>query len=239
MKKVVYFILAALLLAACGTTKSLPSQTASTIYKIGDVYNQNGIKGIVVKVDASGLHGTVMSLESSNAKWISDSKFKFETNAFYEGDGKKNMEAIESYVNSGKATWSDFPLMNWARSLGNGWYIPSKEEAFEIWVNMNGGKDSYSWSRFSKNEFQKFDSAQRKFGGAPLVDNRFYIGSKQPYYWYTSTEGDGGSVYSIQFGRDIKSQFTMGFGASKFATFLSEKKPLGTSLWKSRAVHDF
>ena len=32
-------------------------------YNIGDFYNKNGIKGIVIKVDASGEHGLIMSLD--------------------------------------------------------------------------------------------------------------------------------------------------------------------------------
>lgn len=240
MKKFFGIFLSALMLVACGTTKSLPStQSSSTTYKIGDPYNQNGVKGIVVKVDDSGNHGLIMSIEASNAKWISDSKVQFETNAFYESDGIKNMEAIASYIASGKATWDDFPLMKWARSLGDGWYIPSKDEALEIWINMNGGKNGYTFSKFNKNDFQKFDAKQRSFGGDPLVDDRFYIGNNQPYYWYTSTEGDGGMVYSIQFGNDFKSQMTIGFSNSKFTPILTNKRPPITALWKSRAIHSF
>lgn len=227
-------------MASCGTTNQLITQSASTTYALGDFYNQNGLKGIVVKVDASGMHGTIMSLESSKDFWISDNDFKFETNAFYEDDGMKNMDAIEAYVNSGKATWANFPLFNWARSLGNGWYIPSKNEALEIWVNMNGGNDAYSWtrSRFIKNDFEKFDASQRKFGGSPLVDNRLYIGTNEPYTWYTSTEGDGGNAYSIGFERTAKSELLKGFGDTKFAANQDLKKFV-VKTQRSRAIHKF
>lgn len=241
MKKFFLFLLGALILTGCTTTKSIPTQTASTIYKVGDIYNQNGLIGIVVKVDETGMHGIIMSLQGSKDKWTANKKFNFETNAFYEDDGQKNMEVIAKYVESGKATWADFPLMNWARSLGNGWYIPSKDEAMEIWRNMSGGADGYKWSqsRFIKNDFQKFDKAQRKFGGEKLVDNG-YFGTKQPFIWYTSTEGDGGFAYAIQFDNtSVKTGLTMGFGTTKYATYLCDKRPLSMSMFRSRAIHKF
>ena len=38
---------------------------ANAQYKVGDIYNNDGIKGIVVKVDNSGQHGLIMSLTNS------------------------------------------------------------------------------------------------------------------------------------------------------------------------------
>lgn len=240
MKKNLILFCSAILLAGCGATKQLPTQSGTTVYAIGDLYNQNGVKGIVVKVDDSGMHGTIMSLESSKDFWISDNDLKFETNAFYEDDGMKNMDAIEAYVNSGKANWTNFPLFNWARSLGDGWYIPSKNEALEIWVNMNGGNDAYKWthSKFIKNDFGKFDAQQRKFGGAPLVDDRLSVGTNEPYTWYTSTEGEGGNAYSIGFEQSLKSELSKGFGSTKFAANLNLKKFI-VKTQRSRAIHKF
>lgn len=237
IKKLLLFATIALTLIGCKST--IPLQTSGTIYKVGDAYNQNGIMGIVVKVDASGQHGLIMSLEGSNEKWTSDKKFNLETKAFYEDDGQKNMEAIEKYIASGKASWDDFPIFNWARSLGEGWYIPSKNETLEIWTNMNGGSDEFIVSRFGKNGLNRFDKAQRKYKGTRLVDDRFYIGDHQPYLWFTSTEGDGGMVYTVQFGNDLKSQIKIGFVANKFKAYLTVKRPPIMSKYRTRAVRKF
>ena len=78
MRKNLILFVSAIILASCGTTSQLPTQSASTTYAIGDFYNQNGLKGIVVKVDDSGKHGTIMSLESSKDAWISNNDLKFE-----------------------------------------------------------------------------------------------------------------------------------------------------------------
>lgn len=232
-------IASVLAFVSCTPTKTIPLQPASQTYKIGDGYNRNGVKGIVVKVDASGQHGLVMSLESSKEKWTSNKKFDFETNAFFEDDGEKNMEAIEKYVNSGKATWEDFPLMKWARSLGSGWYIPSKSEAEEIWKNMAGGKLEFKMQLSSaaamlvKNDFEKFDKAQRQLGGAKLVDDGM-AGTHQPYIWFTSTEAEGGMVYNIGITQDLKNmEINLN---KKMSTFPVAKRAL---MRRTRAIHKF
>ena len=82
------------------TISALFCAMTANAYNVGDFYNKNGVKGIVIKVDVSGEHGLIMSLDRFNGKWCSDKKAKFETNAFFEDDGQKNMEAIEKYLNS-------------------------------------------------------------------------------------------------------------------------------------------
>ena len=63
--------------------------TTHAQYKIGDYYEKEGIKGIVVKVDTSGEHGLIMSLDRFKGEWCTDKKLNFETKAFHEDDGKK------------------------------------------------------------------------------------------------------------------------------------------------------
>lgn len=233
MKKVLFYLFAVVLTVSCGTTKVIPKQALGTTYKVGDIYNQNGVIGVVVSVDDSGMHGLIMSLQSSKARWIADNDLKFETTAFYEDNGVKNMEIIAKYIDENGKSWNDFPLFAWARSLGEGWYIPSKNETLEIWKNINGGTLTYS-----KSVFKRFDKAQRKFGGDNLVDTRFYIGSKQPWWWYTSTEAEEGAVFSVQFKQDFKSQLTIGLH-SVIDAFPAAKKPAFGNLYRSRAIYKF
>lgn len=47
-----------LFLIVLGATKTVNAQ-----YKVGDYYEKDGLKGIVVRVDNSGNHGLIMSLE--------------------------------------------------------------------------------------------------------------------------------------------------------------------------------
>lgn len=203
MRKFLLFLSSVVLLAACGTTKSVPtSQSASSTYKIGDLYSQNGVTGIVVKVDESGKHGLVMSLKKTNAKWLSNKELKYSTNAFHDEDGVKNMEAIKASFEENGASWSDFPAFQWARSLGEGWYIPSRVESREAIINLE--------TAFKKRNVSKTAVAVSKlftsWGGDKLMYHAYtgtgIIGLIDMLAWgdaglvslVTSTERAGGEV---------------------------------------------
>lgn len=55
---------------------SLSSQTPSTqpqqkVWKVGDVYNVNGKKGVVFTVSPDGQHGVIISLKGTHTDWNS------------------------------------------------------------------------------------------------------------------------------------------------------------------------
>ena len=77
MKSYLYLILLALAIA----TK------ANAQYKVGDYYENGTVKGIVIRVDNSGNHGLIMSLDKCAKKWLDDKDEKFNTTAYYEDDG--------------------------------------------------------------------------------------------------------------------------------------------------------
>ena len=43
--------------------------------RIGDIYNRDGIKGVVVYVDNSGVHGLIMSLDEAFLNWYQSDKW--------------------------------------------------------------------------------------------------------------------------------------------------------------------
>ena len=88
MKKLLLMMVAAIL----GTI------SANAQFKVGDIYNQGNLRGLVVDVDASGKHGLILSLKECDKDWLADKSLEMETNAFFEDDGMKNMEAIAKYV---------------------------------------------------------------------------------------------------------------------------------------------
>lgn len=45
------------------------------MYKIGDIYDNNGITGVVISTDSSGLHGFIMSLDEIHANWYEADKW--------------------------------------------------------------------------------------------------------------------------------------------------------------------
>ena len=57
--------------------------SANAQFKVGDIYNQSNLKGLVVDVDASGKHGLILSLSESDKDWLADKSLELETNAFF------------------------------------------------------------------------------------------------------------------------------------------------------------
>lgn len=182
MKKIIYLMLFALL-----------SLNVNAQYKVGDIYNKGGVKGLVVVVNESGIHGLLLSLESSELKWTSDDNLNLETSAFYEDDGMKNMDAIAKYIVENNKTWSNFPVFEWAKSLGEGWYIPAKEELLQIWSNLNGGNLKLN-NAGKKNWLKHNKTIKKNKGDKLIVAGRgidILVGMK------SSTESDGGKIWAI------------------------------------------
>ena len=96
MKKLFYVLALALTLVL----------NANAQYKLGDYYEKDGLKGIVVRVDDSGSHGLIMSLGYCAKKWLNEKDEKFNTNAYHEDDGEKNMAIIEKYINDNGKTFT-------------------------------------------------------------------------------------------------------------------------------------
>jgi len=192
------------------------SSPASKTYKIGDIYDENGLKGIVVRVPDGEQYGLIMSEEFFNRSWCvkNQNLFNAPTNAFDQNDGEKNMEAIARFVDSGKATWGDFPVFQWAKGLGNGWYIPASNELHEVVVvNFNGGS-------------MDIDLSGKHFNTGLIM--------------FSSTEGPCGQVYVVKAISETVMKFMAEVGLTikivpnaKYITFGSNP------LFGTRAFHKF
>lgn len=174
------------------------SLSVSAQYKVGDIYKTKGLTGMVVTVDESGEHGLIISLEESKEDWTKNDDLNLETSAFYEDDGSKNMEAIATYIKESGKSWKDFPVFDWARSLGEGWYIPAKDELEKIWTNLNGGdlkldkKSKSSWKEFNKAiKKAKGDDFYTKLSPLETGINHVLMGM------ISSTECEGGKIWAI------------------------------------------
>lgn len=220
-----------LLLIVMGTVTTVNAQ-----YKVGDYYEKDGLKGIVVRIDDSGNHGLIMSLEKSAKKWLDGGDEKFSTNAYFEDDGEKNMAVIQKYINENGKSWDMFPYFQWCRSLGDGWYAPALDELKDILKAINGGEGKYN-AKYMK----AITKTLKKHKGDGLI-NSGYFGSKEPQWMYSSTEGDAGMVYVMHFKRNLASQFGIGGVKGDFIVESWTKTVTGgkfSNVYGSRAVHKF
>lgn len=103
-----------------------------TSYEIGDLYDKDGVSGIVYKVDQDGMHGMIVSLkEGAYKSWAMRDAERRVTEAVSLGDGRLNMSIIKSYYDI-----DHYPGFKWCEEMNHsgitGWYLPAKEELEEL-----------------------------------------------------------------------------------------------------------
>lgn len=128
-----------ILMSAITIMLSLVQISAQETYKIGDVYKQNGIIGVVFYVDNTGHHGKIISIEEFYDSWTTVSSMVGATSTT---DGMKNMNIIKSQPN-----WrTNFRLFAKVADMGVDWYIPAKDELFQI--GLQAKKINYTLSMY-------------------------------------------------------------------------------------------
>jgi hypothetical protein len=222
------------------TGTSIVSSLPKTMgrYKVGDFYQENGLMGIVIRVNDAGDHGLIMSIERTSKKWVTGTKNNLTTNAFHEDDGEKNMKELEKFINENDGSWETFPIFAWARSLGEGWYIPAVDEVKDILMAINGDMENYN-----NKKMKGITKKLKDHKGDGLIDSGFRS-SKFPCAMFSSTEGDAGQAITLRFkpnGLSVISPF--GAPQGKFIIDNMPKNTMETGLYKvkygTRAVHKF
>lgn len=148
-----------------------------TIYGIGDIYDKNGIKGVVIMLTDGGRHGLIMSLDEACLPWcnLHRKKQKKAMGASDRHDGMMNMLAIEKYIAENNLSWSNFPAFEWCRAKGEGWYLPSINEIWSAGTMFLGG------SRVASNRKARkaFNDNIIVAGGTPLSGIMIYHSSTE------------------------------------------------------------
>lgn len=138
------------------------SQVVKT-YKVGDFYDDGMKQGIVFQVSSDGTKGKIMSLKQSGlVRWSNlTEEDKRIIGADSATDGAYNMQKAMA-VPDWKAK---YPAFLWCTNLGEGWYLPAKQELMAIMKNrelLNEKLESktyepisYSWSSTEQNKRTK------------------------------------------------------------------------------------
>lgn len=146
------------------------------VYAIGDIYNKNGLKGVVVMLTDGGRHGLIMSLDEACLAWCNlPRKQQKAVGALDRVDGVKNMEAVEKYIADNNLSWSNFPAFEWCRAKGEGWYLPSINELWSMGTMYLGGTRIASSRKYRKSFNDNVEAA----GGTPLSGIMIYHSSTE------------------------------------------------------------
>lgn len=153
-------------------------------YEVGDLYDRDGVKGVVCIVSDEGTHGLVISLEQIYLTWSEFRKPDLRAvGAGNRTDGEENMRTVEAYIAANGLSWDDFPAFKWCRERGEGWYLPSIDELLTIGHNYNGG----SRMKNNRQARNKFNDALKDAGGKRM---------DRMVYYFSSTEMDEKNAYT-------------------------------------------
>lgn len=102
---------------------------AGMTYEIGDIYNVNGVQGIIFQLDESGAHGLIFSADQGKCAWSTDESGDEDLLvATSKEDGMLNYEAIKVL----DSDVSKHPAMKWCNDKNvdgvTGWYLPAVDE---------------------------------------------------------------------------------------------------------------
>ncbi len=127
---------------------------------LGQLYDNGQVRGIVVKLAPDGQPAVLMSIESVKESTVEDKGFSGPLPAFDRNDGRNNMLAIESY----RAQYGGaFPIYDWCKSLGPGWYIPAINELYDAWVRTFGGDEKLD--NYNQDLFLAVNDLVKSLGG--------------------------------------------------------------------------
>ena len=111
-------------------------ELTSAPYEVGDYYNDGTKEGVVFEVSNEGYNGKIVCLSKIDHEvcWAVDPVDRALTFGLdEESDGEYNMAKVKTIEN-----WEiRFPPFKWCADLGDGWYLPSKNEVITIWRNRD------------------------------------------------------------------------------------------------------
>ena len=157
----------------------------TTTYKIGDLYNENGNKGLVfafsdkkmfnAEYDVIGhiTYGYIMSLDEGYAEWSTENIW---TNCY--SSGAINTETMVSLG------IDKYPAAKWCVEHGEGWFMPTATEMTWMWDTLTDGE-----KKFDAPSVAKYNKLFTDNGGDEI---------EEAFYW-TSSEIDDSNAETFAF----------------------------------------
>ena len=108
-------------------------------YAPGDLYNVDGVRGVVFYVENDGKSGLIMSMDQTYLQWSTE-------NVWANCVSQKGEWNTEDMLKLGE---DKYPAAKWCVDHGEGWYMPSSYEMNIMWTAVSDGKHVFD------NEFVK------------------------------------------------------------------------------------
>lgn len=125
------------------------------VYAPGDVYDVDGVIGVVFYVNETGTNGYIMSMDEAELQWSTE--FVWANCISQKGEWN-----TEDMLKLGE---DKYPAAKWCVDHGEGWYMPSSYEMNLMWDAVSDGKRVFDY------EFVK------------LYNNKLQDPILEDYYW--------------------------------------------------------
>lgn len=95
-------------------------------YKVGDLFHENGLQGVVIQVATDGMSGKIVSIPHATSLEyaLGGSEYKRVLGAVDTKNGANNFAKVKKRPNWQK----NYPAFAWCAQLGEEWYLPAIEE---------------------------------------------------------------------------------------------------------------
>ena len=105
------------------------------LYSPGDLYEENGVVGVVYYVENGGVNGLIMSMDEAYLQWSTVCEW---ANCISQR-GEWNTEDML------KLGADKYPAAKWCVEHGDGWYMPSSRELQLMWDAVSNG--THEWDK--------------------------------------------------------------------------------------------
>ena len=157
------------------------------IYRVGDYYNDGVREGVVFEVSADGRHGKIVSMKQSagHLQWSIDwYEMEYLIGADSETDGAANMAKVKAI-----SGWREkYPAFAWCADLGEGWYLPSKEELHTIYKNKDKLNSNLTDKLSTDSDYWSSTEDDCQYDGYSCA---WYIEMSDGQAWTMSKDSDG------------------------------------------------
>lgn len=226
-----------------------PYPPVSKAYNIGEIFDEGGVRGVVIHTTDNGRHGLILSLIENEEiiewggyiKAEGSRKVSIATGARSKTDGWENTKVIAELINNSSLTWDDFPAFKFCRDLGYGWYLPAIDELQMIYnLTSREPKNDHTASKC----LQDVKKYLKSLGETGIYDHSaidVILGLETTFWYPSSTECDVNNVWPLCRPKEYEyhDKIHSGTKGSKESTSTDYSSDKHGKKYKIRAVHRF